>query len=172
MIKCTDNTMDVHKFSTEIFNEKWSHYNSGSVKLNEDGSDILYDRKRIKFTNSMDSVVGHLSKHASSCDRIYYDGERTMIFPTFLYYAFTGDLFHHPIQIAYPNIQPVSYDFDSYMATLSRKIFLQTIANKDILVFGTHFTIKQLDTLQKRIREFYYRLYITKVVISSLNLLL
>ena len=66
---------------------------------------------------------GHVSVHVRSA------GEEAII---------TGDLIHHPCQIANPDWStPV--DFDGDMSRESRNAFLERYADRPVLVIGTHF---------------------------------
>ena len=50
----------------------------------------------------------------------------------------TGDLAHNPIQFADPEIC-ANFDFDRKTAMITRKKFIKDHADRDIVVFGTHF---------------------------------
>lgn len=50
----------------------------------------------------------------------------------------TGDLMHHPIQCALPHVAS-NFDHDVAKARETRRAFLRRYANRDVLVFGTHF---------------------------------
>lgn len=66
---------------------------------------------------------GHVSVHISSGD------QEAVI---------TGDLMHHPCQIARPDWM-TSFDFDGAQARATRKAFLERYADRPVLVLGTHF---------------------------------
>lgn len=50
----------------------------------------------------------------------------------------TGDMMHHPCQIARPDWAP-SFDSDQAAARTTRKAFLGDVADKPVLIIGTHF---------------------------------
>ena len=52
----------------------------------------------------------------------------------------SGDLMHHPIQLAYPDWSPF-YDDDPDLARITRRRFLEDQADKDILVMTAHFPL-------------------------------
>lgn len=51
---------------------------------------------------------------------------------------FTGDTFHHPVQLARPSICTIG-DFDWAMATATRAAFFNRYADTDSLIFPAHF---------------------------------
>jgi glyoxylase-like metal-dependent hydrolase (beta-lactamase superfamily II) len=50
----------------------------------------------------------------------------------------TGDMMHHPCQVGRPNWSP-DFDSDKAWAERTRKSFLDAVADKPILIIGTHF---------------------------------
>ncbi len=50
----------------------------------------------------------------------------------------TGDMMHHPCQIAHPDWSP-DFDSDKQAARVTRAKFLGDVADKPVLVIGTHF---------------------------------
>jgi glyoxylase-like metal-dependent hydrolase (beta-lactamase superfamily II) len=50
----------------------------------------------------------------------------------------TGDLMHHPVQCQYPDWDD-SFDSDGAQAKKTRRAFCERYADKNVLVFGTHF---------------------------------
>ncbi|MFT5391809.1 MAG: glyoxylase-like metal-dependent hydrolase (beta-lactamase superfamily II) [Gammaproteobacteria bacterium] len=50
----------------------------------------------------------------------------------------TGDLMHHPIQCAMPHVAS-KFDHDVVRARETRRAFLRRYADREVLVFGTHF---------------------------------
>ena len=72
-------------------------------------------------------TTGHTPGHVSVL--IESQGEKAMI---------TGDMMHHPCQIARPD-WTVSFDEDSAAAASSRKAVLAEVADSSVLVIGTHF---------------------------------
>ena len=70
-----------------------------------------------------ESTPGHVSVHIRS------RGEEAII---------TGDMMHHPCQIAWPDwLCP--FDSDSAQARATREAFLERYADTPVLVLGTHF---------------------------------
>jgi len=72
-------------------------------------------------------TTGHTPGHVSVV--IESRGETAII---------TGDMMHHPCQIAHPEWSP-SFDNDKEAAAVTRKAMLKDWADKPILIIGTHF---------------------------------
>jgi glyoxylase-like metal-dependent hydrolase (beta-lactamase superfamily II) len=72
-------------------------------------------------------TVGHSPGHVSVV--IESKGSKAII---------TGDIMHHPSQMAYPKWD-VIFDSDADQATDTRKKFLEEHVNSDTLIIGTHF---------------------------------
>lgn len=72
-------------------------------------------------------TTGHTPGHVSVV--IESKGETAII---------TGDVIHHPCQIAHPDWAP-TFDVDRDKATVTRRAFLEEFAGKPVLVIGTHF---------------------------------
>jgi len=70
---------------------------------------------------------GHTPGHVSVV--IESEGETAII---------TGDMMHHPCQVGRPNWSP-DFDSDKAKAAETRKGFLDQVADKPILIIGTHF---------------------------------
>ena len=70
---------------------------------------------------------GHTPGHVSIL--IESNGERAMI---------TGDMVHHPCQFGHPDWSP-SFDSDQLAAATMRREVMEGIAEKPVLVIGTHF---------------------------------
>lgn len=70
---------------------------------------------------------GHTPGHVSV--QISSEGEEAII---------TGDLFHHPLQMAHPDWTD-SADVDGTLAHETRRAFLESNADKPVLILGTHF---------------------------------
>lgn len=51
----------------------------------------------------------------------------------------TGDIMHHPIEIAIPDL-PCHFDVDLKLAEKTRKEFLRTQSDRNVLILGTHFS--------------------------------
>src|SRR5690606_6035209 len=50
----------------------------------------------------------------------------------------TGDLMHHPIQLARPDL-PMNADSDKALAVETRRAFCERFADRDVTVIGSHF---------------------------------
>ncbi len=70
---------------------------------------------------------GHTPGHV--CVHVTSRGEEAVV---------TGDVFHHPIQIARPDWR-ANADWDGDMAERTRRAFLERYADRPVLVIGTHF---------------------------------
>ena len=77
----------------------------------------------VKLTPTPGHTPGHVSVLISS------RGEEAVI---------TGDLFHHPLQMAHPDWQDVA-DVDEAQARATRIAFLERYAETPVLILGTHF---------------------------------
>jgi glyoxylase-like metal-dependent hydrolase (beta-lactamase superfamily II) len=66
---------------------------------------------------------GHVSVHIRS------KGEEAMI---------TGDMMHHPIQLAAP-LMPGNFDMDKELGAKTRRAFIERYANGRTMIIGTHF---------------------------------
>ena len=77
----------------------------------------------IRLVSTPGHTPGHVSVHISS------KGEEAII---------TGDIFHHPCQIAYPSWCATA-DVDQQAALSTREWFLQQYADRPVLCIGTHF---------------------------------
>jgi glyoxylase-like metal-dependent hydrolase (beta-lactamase superfamily II) len=75
----------------------------------------------------LEPTPGHTPGHVSVCIRSR--GERAVI---------TGDVMHHPYQIARPALCPI-VDFDAEQSRATRRSFLERYADQPTLVIGTHF---------------------------------
>jgi glyoxylase-like metal-dependent hydrolase (beta-lactamase superfamily II) len=72
-------------------------------------------------------TTGHTPGHVSVL--IESEGQRAMI---------TGDIMHHPCQIAHPDWAP-DFDTDRAAAIATRRRVLDQVADQPVLVIGTHF---------------------------------
>ena len=82
-----------------------------------------------RFTDEvwLESTPGHSPGHVSV--RISSCGEQAVI---------TGDLIHHPCQLARPHwCSP--FDFDSRQARATRDAFIQRFSDAPVLIIGSHF---------------------------------
>ncbi|MEZ5166107.1 MAG: MBL fold metallo-hydrolase [Acidimicrobiales bacterium] len=72
-------------------------------------------------------TVGHTPGHCSVV--IESGGERAVI---------TGDMTHHPIQLARPEIAAL-VDSDQEQSTKTRRAFVDEVCDTDTVVIGTHY---------------------------------
>ncbi len=89
--------------------------------------DLVSPEHRITEEVWLEPTPGHTPGHVSV--RISSDGEDAVI---------TGDLMHHPCQMARPEWAS-SFDYDADQARKTRRAFLERYAGKAVLVIGTHF---------------------------------
>ncbi len=120
---------------------EWEHWTSAAAE-HRDG-DVMGDSVRpiidagLAELVDMDQVLtpevrleptpGHTPGHVSV--RISSRGEEAVI---------TGDLMHHPLQCAEPDLSN-NFDFDAAVARHTRRDFLARYSNRPVLVLGTHF---------------------------------
>jgi glyoxylase-like metal-dependent hydrolase (beta-lactamase superfamily II) len=90
-------------------------------------ADLVEMDHRISPELRLTPTTGHTPGHVSLL--IESEGERAMI---------TGDIMHHPCQIAHPDWAP-GFDSDKAAAIATRKRVLGEVADQPILVIGTHF---------------------------------
>ena len=79
--------------------------------------------EEIRFEPTAGHTPGHVSVHIES------EGEEALI---------TGDCIHHPCQIEKVDWAS-SADFDQQESTATRQHLMETYADKNILIIGTHF---------------------------------
>jgi glyoxylase-like metal-dependent hydrolase (beta-lactamase superfamily II) len=89
--------------------------------------DLVDMNHRISPEISLIPTPGHTPGHVSV--RIESQGHVAII---------SGDIMHHPCQIARPDWAP-DFDSDKAAARAMRKEFLDTVVDQPILVIGTHF---------------------------------
>jgi glyoxylase-like metal-dependent hydrolase (beta-lactamase superfamily II) len=82
---------------------------------------------RISAEIRLTPTTGHTPGHVSVM--IESEGQRAMI---------TGDIMHHPCQIAHPDWAP-GFDSDRAAAVATRRRVLDEVADQPILLIGTHF---------------------------------
>ena len=90
-------------------------------------ADLVSPDHRVTSEVWLESTPGHSPGHVSV--RISSAGEDAVI---------TGDLMHHPCQLARPEWTS-PFDFDSPKALETRRRFIERYAGTPTLVFGTHF---------------------------------
>jgi len=89
--------------------------------------DLVEPDQRISDEISLIPSFGHSPGHV--CVHIVSRGEQALI---------TGDIAHHPCQLARPDWSSTA-DFDPQMAEFTRRRVFGDLADKPILVIGTHF---------------------------------
>jgi glyoxylase-like metal-dependent hydrolase (beta-lactamase superfamily II) len=76
---------------------------------------------------SLLATLGHTPGHVSIS--IHSNGQKAII---------TGDIFHHPIEMEYPELLG-NFDVDLKAAEKARIEFLKAYSGSDVLILGTHF---------------------------------
>jgi len=90
-------------------------------------ADLVPTDYRITDELQFEPTFGHTPGHCSI--RIRSRGEEAVI---------SGDLMHHPCQIAHPEWSPV-FDHDRDQSRITRRAFLERCAASGVLVIGSHF---------------------------------
>lgn len=90
-------------------------------------ADLVEPDHRITDEVWLEPTPGHSPGHVSV--RIASDGRHAVV---------TGDLMHHPCQIARP-VWSSPFDFDRSQALTTRERFLRRYGDEPVLVIGTHF---------------------------------
>jgi glyoxylase-like metal-dependent hydrolase (beta-lactamase superfamily II) len=128
------------KARTLVTRPEWEHWSRASVEdmraTLEDSVQPLFDAGLVDLV-AMDHEVapgiqlvptpGHSPGHISI--RIASGGDTAVI---------TGDVAHHPAQLAAPHWKCLA-DHDSAMAERTRRTFLERLADTSTLIIGTHF---------------------------------
>ena len=156
IVVCTHLHVDHVGWNTTLENGKWvptfpnARYLVGGVEWdywsksdNQDSRDPVEDSVRPVVDSGHATLVdsnyritdevwlepppGHTPGHHSV--RISSKGHDAVI---------TGDLIHHPVQFQYPEWDD-AFDSDLAMAKSTRRAFAEKYADRDVLVFGTHF---------------------------------
>ncbi len=105
-------------------------------------AELVDDGHRLSGDVVLESTPGHTLGH--TCVRISSVGEGAV---------FTGDMMHHPIQIAHPDwINEL--DDNPVMAAETRKAFVERYCDKPVMVIGTHFGGPTAGHIVRRGREF------------------
>src|SRR5690606_6664405 len=89
--------------------------------------DLIDEQHQVCAEVSLFPTPGHTPHHVSV--QIRSRGQEAVI---------TGDLMHHPIQFARPDL-PVNADWDKPQGVQTRTAFFERIANRDVTVIGSHF---------------------------------
>jgi glyoxylase-like metal-dependent hydrolase (beta-lactamase superfamily II) len=115
----------------------WSKYDDADTRDLMDDSvrpvvaggmtDLVDSTYRITSEVWLEPTPGHTPGHHSVC--IESRGKEAVI---------TGDMMHHPVQCAHPDWDD-KFDSDAAQAKKTRRNFCERYADKDVLVFGTHF---------------------------------
>ena len=90
-------------------------------------AELVQPGHRITGEVWLEATPGHTPGHTSV--RIGSKGENAVI---------TGDMIHHPIQIAHPD-WICEFDTDPKMASETRQAFVKRYADQPVRVLGTHF---------------------------------
>ena len=90
-------------------------------------ADLVATDHRVSPSVWLEPTPGHTPGHV--CVRIESRGARAVI---------TGDLMHHPLQIADPDVA-ATFDADPEAARATRRDFVARQSDADVLVLGTHF---------------------------------
>ena len=98
--------------------------------------DLIPEDHIISDEISLIPTPGHTPGHVSVL--IKSQGEQAII---------TGDIIHHPCQIAYPEWE--SFDTDKEKALLSRRNLLERFADTQTLIIGSHFASPTAGYLQR-----------------------
>ncbi len=118
---------------------EWDHWSTSAdaddVRLMADSVRPIFDAGLVELVDtdhrltgeiSLESTPGHTPGHVSV--RIRSEGAEAVI---------TGDLSHHPCQLAHPEWGS-SADVDPVVAEATRRRFFAANADRDVLVLGTH----------------------------------
>ena len=89
--------------------------------------DLINEQHQVCAEVSLFPTPGHTPHHVSV--QIRSRGHEAVI---------TGDLMHHPIQFARPDL-PVNADWDKARGVQTRTAFLERVANREVTVIGSHF---------------------------------
>jgi len=120
---------------------EWEHWNKydgmADFKLTIDDSvrpiieagraELVDNGHRLTGDVWLEATPGHTPGHTSV--RISSGGENAVI---------TGDMIHHPIQIAHPD-WICEFDTDPKMGGETRQAFVERYCDKPVTVIGTHF---------------------------------
>jgi glyoxylase-like metal-dependent hydrolase (beta-lactamase superfamily II) len=123
-----------------LFSEKeWAHWSvepqtygpvvADSVQpIFEHGlADLVAETHRVCDEIALEPTPGHTPGHVSV--HVRSRGEEAVI---------TGDMIHHPCQIAHPHWSSLA-DVDQTLAAETRAAFLARYADRPVLIIGTHF---------------------------------
>ncbi|MBF6559228.1 MAG: MBL fold metallo-hydrolase [Candidatus Binataceae bacterium] len=120
---------------------EWEHWNKfdgmADFKMTIDDSvrpiieagraELIDNGHRLSADVVLEATPGHTPGHTSV--RISSGGENAVI---------TGDMIHHPIQIAHPD-WICEFDTDPAMGSATRKAFVERYCDQPVTVIGTHF---------------------------------
>jgi glyoxylase-like metal-dependent hydrolase (beta-lactamase superfamily II) len=120
--------------------EHWQHLRStGGYHNTEhltDSIDPIIDAKLADFIDPdykltdevwLEPTPGHTPGHVSV--HIRSQGEEAII---------TGDMMHHPIQLAVPD-QPGNFDMDKERGAKTRRAFVERYSDQKVMIIGSHF---------------------------------
>jgi glyoxylase-like metal-dependent hydrolase (beta-lactamase superfamily II) len=118
--------------------DHWSHFDGPSelaVQIEDSVrpvveaglAELVEPTHRLTSEVWLEPTPGHTPGHASV--RISSRGEEAVI---------TGDVMHHPIQIAHPD-WVCAFDTDAAMGSQTRRQFVERYCDRPVRVLGTHF---------------------------------
>jgi len=91
-------------------------------------ADFIGPNHQVTDEVSLFATPGHTPGHVSVLIRS--GGQEAII---------TGDMMHHPIQLIEPE-RHANFDMDKPQGARTRREFVERVADKDVLVIGSHFT--------------------------------
>lgn len=93
------------------------------------------------------STAGHSPGHVSVLITSGPKDEQAVI---------TGDAFHSPIQVRYPEIAATPFDWNSAMSSDTRRAMLENFSDTDALIVGTHFAPPTAGYVKSRADHLYF----------------
>lgn len=122
------NRAEYEHWSTVKDGEQAMVFKESVLPIMEAGKAVLVDETHevaegIRLEPTPGHTPGHVSIHIAG------NGGEAVI---------TGDMMHHPIQILEPE-RGTRFDWDSAMASRTRRSFLERYAERDVRIVGTHF---------------------------------
>lgn len=89
--------------------------------------DLIEPEHRVTDEVSLFPTPGHTPGHVSV--HIRSQGQEAIL---------TGDMLHHPIQLALPD-EPGNFDMDKPQGVKTRRAFFERYADRDVRIIGSHF---------------------------------
>ena len=121
-----DGDVEPH-IAQNVLEARLVHQDSVRPIIDADLHQVVDSTHKLTDEISLQPTPGHTPGHVSI--RIESRDQHAII---------TGDLMHHPIQCAMPEVNS-NFDFDLEQAITTRKGFLTRYADRPVLVLGTHF---------------------------------